>query len=82
MYQNTLNNSPESCGCGTAAEIAYMGHNTGSIKFLHLHERESFEVLLAIIKKRKKVTFHDDTVVELKRAKSDSPVETAGGDGA
>ena len=28
MYQSTFNNPPESCGCGTAAEIAYMGHNT------------------------------------------------------
>ena len=39
MYKNTLNNPPESCGCGTAAEIAYMGHNTGCIEFLHIHER-------------------------------------------
>ena len=65
-YQKTLNNPPESCGCGTAAEIAYMGHNTGCIEFLHLHERESYETLLAILKKRKKVKFHDDTVVEPK----------------
>ena len=79
MYQNTLNNPLESCGCGSAAEIVYMGHNTGCIKFLHLHERESYEVLLAILKKRKKVTFHDDTVVEPKRAKLDPTVETAGG---
>ena len=80
MYQNTLNNPPESCGCGTAAEIAYMGHNTGCIEFLHLHERESYEVLLAILKKRKKVTFYDDTVVEQKRAKLDSTVEATGKD--
>ena len=39
MYHKTLNNPPESCGCGTAAERAYMGHNTGCIEFLHLHER-------------------------------------------
>ena len=77
MYQNTLNNPPESCGCGTAAEIAYMGHNTGSVEFLHMHERESYEVLLAILKKRKKMTFHDDTVVKPKRAKLESTVETA-----
>ena len=25
MYQNTTNNPPENCGCGTAAAIAYMG---------------------------------------------------------
>ena len=76
MYQNTLNNPPENCAYGTAAEIAYMGHNTGGIEFLHLHERESYEVMLAILKKRKKVTFHDDTVVEPKRAKLDSTMET------
>ena len=35
MYQNTTNNPPEICGCGTAAEIAYMGHNTGCVEFLH-----------------------------------------------
>ena len=76
MYQNTLNNPPESCGCGTAAAIAYMGHNTGCIKFLHMYERESCVGLLAILKKRKKVTFHEDTVVEPKRAKMDPAVET------
>ena len=26
MYQNTQNGQQEPCGCGTAAEIAYMGH--------------------------------------------------------
>ena len=80
MYQNTLNNPPESCGCGTAAEVAYMGHNTDCIEFLHLHERASYEVLLAILKKRKKVTFYDDALVEPKRAKLDSTVEAAGKD--
>ena len=43
-----------------------MGHNTGHTDFLHLHETESFEVLLAILNKRKKVTFHEDIVVEKK----------------
>ena len=58
MYQNTKNSPPENCGCGTKAVIAYMGHNTSCVEFLHIHERESYEVLLAILKKRKKVTFH------------------------
>ena len=57
-----------------------MGHNTGCIEFLYLHERESYGVLLPILKKRKKVTFHDDTVVEPKRAKLDSIVKAAGKD--
>ena len=34
-----------------------MGHNTGCFKFKYIHERESYEVLLAILKKRKKVSF-------------------------
>ena len=38
--------------------------------------------LLAVLKKRKKVTFHDDTIVEPKRAKLDSNVETSGKDDA
>ena len=75
MYQNTTNNSPEICGCGTAAAIAYMGHNTGFVEFQHLYERESFEVLLAILKKRKKVTFADDADIETKRPRLDSTVE-------
>ena len=54
MYLNTLNNPPEYCGCGTAAAIAYMGHNLCCIELQYLHERESCEVLLAILKKRKK----------------------------
>ena len=82
IYQSTLKNPPESCGCGTAAEIAYMGHNTGCIEFLHMHERESYEVLLSILKKRKKVTFHADMVVEPKRAKLNSTVETTNKDDA
>ena len=28
MYENTTNNPPEICGCGTASVIAYMGHST------------------------------------------------------
>ena len=56
MYLNSLNTQPEHCGCGTAVEIAYMGHNTEYVEFQYIHERESYEVLLAILK-RKKVTF-------------------------
>ena len=38
MYLNTLNNPPEHCGCGTSAEIAYMGHNTECVDFQYIHE--------------------------------------------
>ena len=76
MYQNATNHPPENCGCGTAAAIVYMGHNTGCVEFQHIHEREPYEVLLPILKKRKKVTFADDTDIETKRPRLDSTVET------
>ena len=73
IYQNTIHNPPEHCGCGTAAEIAYMGHNTGCIEFQHIHERESYEVLLAILKKRKKVSFTGCPFSKNKRPRLQSP---------
>ena len=33
MYQNTQNGQQESCGCGTAAEIAYLGHKSTCEEF-------------------------------------------------
>ena len=39
QYLETLHNQPEQCGCGIAAEIAYMGHHTGCIEFQYVHER-------------------------------------------
>ena len=52
-----------------------MSHNTGCVEFLHIHERESYEVL-AILKKRQKVTFTDDAVVKTKRPRLDPTVNT------
>ena len=40
FYLNSTHNLPEYCGCGTAAEIAYMGHHTGCNEFQYIHERE------------------------------------------
>ena len=61
----TLNNLPEECGCecgcGTLASISYMGHSTSCNDFKHIHERESHEVLLAILNKKKKLSFGDET---------------------
>ena len=54
MYQNTQNGQQESCGCGTAAEIAYLGHKSTCEEFQWIHERSSYEMLLANLKKRKK----------------------------
>ena len=62
MYLNTINNIPESCGCGTPASIAYMGHSIGYVESMHLHERKSYEVLLAILRSKKNRTFGDDSV--------------------
>ena len=57
----TLNNLPDECGCGTQASIAYMGHSTSCDDFKHIHERESHEVLLAILNKKKKLSFDTET---------------------
>ena len=51
---NSTHKPTEYCGCGTAAEIAYMGHHTGCNEFQYIHERESYEVLLAMLKKKKR----------------------------
>ena len=72
IYQNTVHNPPEHCGCGTAAEIAYMGHNTGCVEFQYIHKGESYEVLLTILKKRKKVIFSGCTNIQSKRPRLDS----------
>ena len=53
IYMETLNNLPDECGCGTQASISYMGHSTRCDDFKHIHERESHEVLLAILNKRR-----------------------------
>ena len=81
MYLNNINKIPESCGCGTPASIAYMSHSTGCVEFMHLHERESHEVLLAILKRKKNKTFGDDSVSEPKRAKFVPPENTSSHDG-
>ena len=44
-----------------------MGHTTGCIKFKYIHERESYEVLFAILKKRKKVSFAGGPANKIKR---------------
>ena len=43
MYQNTQNGQQESCGCGTVAEIAYLGHKSTCEEFQWIHERSSYE---------------------------------------
>ena len=59
-HQNSQNVQQESCGCGTAAEIAYMGHKSTCVDFQWIYERSSYEMLLAVLKKRKKVTLFEN----------------------
>ena len=59
-HQKTQNGQQELCGCGTAAEIAYLGHKSTCEEFQWIHERSSYEMLLAILKKRKKVTLFEN----------------------
>ena len=61
IYMETLNNLPEECGFGTQAAISYMGHSTSCDEFKHIHERESHEVLLAILNRKKKLSFGVET---------------------
>ena len=73
MYQNTQNGQQESCGCGTAAEIAYLGHKSTCEEFQWIHERSSYEMLLASLQKRKKVTLFDNIQQQHKRPRLQSP---------
>ena len=76
LYMISMNSShqqTEYCGCGTAAEIAYMGHHTGCNEFQYIHERESFEVLPAMLKKKKKVSFPGCPFNKNKRPRLHSP---------
>ena len=72
MYQNTQNGPQELCGCGTAAEIAYLGHKSTCDEFQWIHERSSYEMLLAILKKRKKVSFFEHITPQNKRPRLQS----------
>ena len=76
LYMGSLNSShpiKEKCGCGTAAEIAYMGHLTSCEEFQYIHERESYEVLLAKLKKKKRVSFPGCPFEKRKRPRLQSP---------
>ena len=73
LYQNTQNGQQESCGCGTAAEIAYLGHKSTCEEFQWIHERSSYEWLLAVLKKRKKASLFDKIQQQHKRPRLQSP---------
>ena len=66
-HHNSQNGQQEPCGCGTAAEIAYMGHKSTCEQFQWIHERGSYEWLLANLQKRKEVTLFDNIQQQHKR---------------
>ena len=70
---DTQNGQQESCGCGTAAEIAYLGHKSTCVEFQWIYERSSYEMLLAVLKKRKKVTLFENIPQQHKRPRLQSP---------
>ena len=72
-HQNSQNVQQESCGCGTAAEIAYMGHKSTCVEFQWIYEGSSYEMLLAVLKKRKKVTLFENIQQQHKRPRLQSP---------
>ena len=72
-HQNSQNMKQESCACGTAAEIAYMGHKSICEEFQWINERSSYEMLLAVLKKRKKATLYENFQQQHKRSRLQSP---------
>ena len=72
-HQNSQHVQQESCGCGTAAEIAYMGHKSTCVEFQWIYERSSYEMLLAVLKKRKKVTLFENFQQQHKKPRLQSP---------
>ena len=76
LYMKSMGSShyqTEPCGCGSVAEIAYMGHHTGCSEFQYVHERESYEVLLAMLKKKKKPSLPDCPFNKKKKPRLQSP---------
>ena len=62
---------------GTAAEIAYLGHKSTCEEFQWIHERSSYEMLLAILKKKKKVTLFENFQQQHKRPRLQSPSDSS-----
>ena len=52
-----------------------MGHSTSCDEFKHIHERESHEVLLAILNKKKKLSFGVETEFDPTKPSSDVQVD-------
>ena len=76
MSPNTQNGQQELCGCGIAAEIAYLGHKSTCEEFQWIHDRSSYEMLLAILKKRK-VTLFENIQQQNKRPRLQSTSDSS-----
>ena len=72
-HHHSQNMKQELCGCGTAAEIAYMGHKSTCEEFQWMNERSSYEMLLAVLKKRRKATLCENFQQQHKRPRLQSP---------
>ena len=72
LNQNTQNGPQELCGCGSAAQIVYLGHKSTCDEFQWIYERSPYEMLLAILKKRKKVNFFEYIKPQNKRPRLQS----------
>ena len=72
-HQNTQNGQQEPCGCGTAAQITYMGHKSTCVEFQWIYGRNSYEILLAVLKNRKKVTLFENIQQQHKKPRLQSP---------
>ena len=76
-HQNTQSGQQELCGCGRAAEIAYLGHKTTCEEFQWIHERSSYGMLLDILKKRKKVALFENFQQQHKRPRLQSSSDSS-----
>ena len=72
-HHNSQNGQQEPCGFGTAAEIAYLGHKSTCVEFQWIHERHSYDILLAGLQKKKKVTLFDNVQQQHKRPRLEFP---------
>ena len=72
-HHNSQNGQQEPCGCGTAAEITYMGHKSTCEQFQWIHERSSYEWLFAVLKKTKKASLFDNIQQQHKKPRLQSP---------
>ena len=76
-HQNPQNGQQEIYGCGTAADIAYLCHKSTCEEFQRIHERSSYEMLSAVLKKRKKLTLFENIYQQNKRPRLQSTSDSS-----